>query len=202
MTPFEVYKAYLALKLHFTTDYDIIKEGGRTKASYEAFEKRKDKQYMTRLSEHFNRSKIMDFMVANFVAGDRWGGLFTTESGEKYKQWKDKVKKLYIIFIRDLDIIVLETLKKDMKSPFDIDGQYPLILKLYLGNRINIETLTIINKLDPFVERFDAILENDYVWPDVKRMIIKYSPFLKIRDTREQYENVYEDRMGEFYRGN
>lgn len=200
MAPFDVYRSYIAMKLHFTSDYDIVKERGRVSATYEAFEKRKDIKIMTRLSEKFNRDQIMNFFVANFVAGDEYGGLFTIESLERYKQWKDKIKKLFIVFIRDLDIIVLETEKKGLKSPFDIDGHYPLILKLYIGNKINLETLTIINKIDPFIERVDATLGTDYVWPDVRRKIIKYGPFLRIRDTKPQYERVYNERMGEFYR--
>ena len=43
MDPFEVYKLYLALKLHFTTEkYDITKTRGGVKASEKAFLKRKD----------------------------------------------------------------------------------------------------------------------------------------------------------------
>ena len=43
MEPFEVYRHYLALKLHFTTDrYDIVKQQGRIKASKQAFLRRSD----------------------------------------------------------------------------------------------------------------------------------------------------------------
>ena len=200
MTPFDVYRSYIAMKLHFTSDYDIVKERGKVSATYQAFEKRKDIKIITKLAEKFNREQVMDFFVANFVSGDRYGGLFTIESVELYKQWKDKVKNLFILFVRDLDIIVLETEKKELKTPFDIDGHYPLLIKLYVGGRINLETLTIINKIDSFIERVDATIGTDYVWPDVRRKIIKYSPFLRIRDTKPQYERVYNERMGEFYR--
>ena len=43
MDEFAVYKMYIALKLHFTTDnYDVIKRNGKIKASRQAFAKRKD----------------------------------------------------------------------------------------------------------------------------------------------------------------
>ena len=43
MDEFGVYKMYIALKLHFTTDnYDITKRNGKVKASRQAFAKRKD----------------------------------------------------------------------------------------------------------------------------------------------------------------
>jgi len=43
MQPFEVYRYYLALRLHFTTDnYDVIKQQGRVRATKNSFLKRKD----------------------------------------------------------------------------------------------------------------------------------------------------------------
>jgi hypothetical protein len=42
MTEFEVYKMYLALKLHFTTEkYDVIEQKGKVRASKQAFAKRR-----------------------------------------------------------------------------------------------------------------------------------------------------------------
>ena len=44
MTGFEVYKLYLALKLHFTSEtYDYFQYGGSAKASQKSFDQRKDK---------------------------------------------------------------------------------------------------------------------------------------------------------------
>ena len=51
MTPFDVYKTYLALKNHFSKPkYDYIKYAGKTRASIEAFNKRKDKYWYEKLS--------------------------------------------------------------------------------------------------------------------------------------------------------
>ena len=39
---FDVYKVYLGVKLHFTTDsYDYIKYGGKTNAKLDTFKKKK-----------------------------------------------------------------------------------------------------------------------------------------------------------------
>ena len=44
MMPADAYRCYLALKNHFTKDhYDYIKYRGKTRASNEAFYKRKDR---------------------------------------------------------------------------------------------------------------------------------------------------------------
>ena len=51
MTPFEVYKTYLALKNHFTqAKYDYNKYCGKVRASLNSFYKRKDRFWFEKLS--------------------------------------------------------------------------------------------------------------------------------------------------------
>ena len=77
MDPFDVYKIYLALKLHFTTEsYDITKHKFAAKGKKETFLKRKDLMVLRKLARDFQRQEIIDILVANFVTGDRWGGMF------------------------------------------------------------------------------------------------------------------------------
>ena len=74
MAPFEVYRYYLALRLHFTTDsYDVIKQQGRVRATRNSFLKRKDLLSINRVAETYSDKDIVNFLVANFVSGDRWG---------------------------------------------------------------------------------------------------------------------------------
>ena len=85
MEPFEVYRYYLALKLHFTTDqYDVIERQGRIRASRQAFNKRKDLLSIKRIADLYSDKEIVDFLVANFVSGDRWGGIFDIEAKDRY----------------------------------------------------------------------------------------------------------------------
>ena len=49
---FDVYKVYLGVKLHFTTDtYDYVKYGGKTNATLDTFTKRKDRYFFHKLSK-------------------------------------------------------------------------------------------------------------------------------------------------------
>jgi hypothetical protein len=92
MAPFEVYRYYLALRLHFTTDsYDVIKQQGRVRATKNSFLKRKDLLSINRVAETYSDKDIVDFLVANFVSGDRWGGVFDVESKERYQGWKKRI---------------------------------------------------------------------------------------------------------------
>jgi len=47
---FDVYKTYLAIKNHFTTDYDYVKYGGKVTAKLETFTKRSDRYFFHKLS--------------------------------------------------------------------------------------------------------------------------------------------------------
>ena len=72
---FDVFKTYLAVKNHFTTDYDYNKYGGRVTAKLESFTKRPDRYFFHKLSKRYNERDILDFFVSNFaVDGNKWIG--------------------------------------------------------------------------------------------------------------------------------
>ena len=86
--PFEVYKLYLAVKLHFTKkDYDIIKYRGKVRIKEETYKKRKDLVSIKKLARDYDREEVVNFLVAYFVSGERWGGLFDTDAARRYKEW-------------------------------------------------------------------------------------------------------------------
>lgn len=198
MEPFEVYRYYLALRLHFTTDqYDVIKQQGRVRASKQSFFKRKDLLAIRKIAESYSDRDIVDFLVANFVSGDRWGGVFDSESKDRYLQWKKRMESISYTFKREVDKCVLAMEKQGIKFTdlfTSIGGQHPPIVKLYLRNDVSIETLVILNKLNKFTEQLDVDLKDDLVWPDISRIIKKYSPFLNIQ--KDKYNELLRRSVG------
>ena len=81
MTDFEVYKIYLALKLHFSSDYDYIKYNGKVNASLASYQKRKDQFFFKKLARIYNKEQIEHFFVSNFIENEKmWiGDAFTPE---------------------------------------------------------------------------------------------------------------------------
>ena len=68
MMPFDAYRCYLSLKNHFTKDhYDFHKYGGKTRATKQAFYKRKDRFWFEKVSRQKNDKEVVDFFVSNFV---------------------------------------------------------------------------------------------------------------------------------------
>ena len=57
-------------------------------------------------------------------------------------------------------------------------GQHPVLLKNFLAKRINLETMVILQGLLNYVEKWDKELKDDLVWPDVRRLVVKYGAFL------------------------
>lgn len=198
MDEYSVYKMYLALKLHFTTDqYDVIKQRGKVRASRQAFAKRKDIFSIRKVSKTYSDEEVANFLVANFTSGDRWGGLFDSEASERYTEWQKRVQSLSYIFSNDLDAIIeeLEAENKTFEDAFAIaKNQHPYIIKAFLRKTITIETLVILEKINPFLEDFDSHLSTDIMWPDISRLIRKYKPFLQF--DKEKYSGILRRRVG------
>lgn len=198
MDAFEVYKYYMALKLHFTTDkYDVIEQKGKVRASRQAFAKRKDLYAINKVAKSYSDEEVANFLIANFVSGDRWGGVFDTDARETYLAWKKRIEGMSYIFSKDLENLLLDLEKQNIK--FDdifscLKGEHPYIIKAYLRKDICIETLVIFDKIFNIVERFDKELDDTIVWPDISRLIKKYRPFLKIE--REKYDRLIRERIG------
>lgn len=198
MEPFEVYRYYLALRLHFTTDkYDVIKQQGRVRASRQAFNKRKDLLSIKRVADTYSDKDIVDFLVANFVSGDRWGGIFDTEAKSRYTDWKRRIESLGYTF--DSEISKLKEICDRDNLPYSAIFQpkadsHPIVVKAYLRNDISIETLVILDGINNYVEVLDSALSSDLIWPDISRTIKKYKPFLTVK--KEKYDDIFRRRFG------
>jgi hypothetical protein len=190
MDSLQVYQLYLSLRLHFTRpDFDITKSRKGVKVSREAFLKRKDLFALRKLAETKTKTEIIDFLVANFVSGNQWGGVFDAEANEVYAEWQIRMQKLGYTFKQDI-----QTLYAD-GDPFEvIDGQHPKVIKLYLGKKISLESIAILAKIG-IIENTDySSLSNDFIWNDFVHLVKKYKPFVKI--DKDYYIRQLEQEIG------
>ena len=110
MTPFEAYKLYNAISMHFTTpSYDYFKYNGKIRADEHTFETRKDKYMFYKLSKH---SDPITFLVANFAEGKKvWvGDLFSQDKDLAYNEYIKRKQSLTYIF--EICLFVKKLLKK------------------------------------------------------------------------------------------
>ena len=185
MMPFDAYRCYLSLKNHFTKDhYDYHKYRGKTRATVQAFYKRKDRFWFEKFARSKNDKEVEEFFVSNFIystdPATMWIGEMIKEGEGRYIEWKKKVQSLSYIFKEETKNVFKEQKVDDV---FDCSKGHPPILKSYLGGDTSLETMVICDIIFGYGKDFDKRL-NDPVWETVSRKIKKYKPFLNINVPR------------------
>ena len=185
MMPFDAYRCYLSLKNHFTKDhYDYHKYRGKTRATVQAFYKRKDRFWFEKFARSKNDKEVEEFFVSNFIystdPGTMWIGEMIKEGEGRYTEWKKKVQSLSYIFKEEAENIFEEQKVDDV---FDCSKGHPPILKSYLGGDTSLETMVICDIIFGYGKDFDKRL-TDPVWETVSRKVKKYKPFLNINVPR------------------
>ena len=185
MMPFDAYKCYLAMKNHFTKDnYDYQKYRGKTRATHQAFYKRKDRFWFEKFARQKTDQEVEEFFVANFASCDDpqslWIGELIKEGEGRYQDWQKKVQSLSYVFKQEVEDLFTDN---KVDEVFDCSKGHPLILRKYLGGNISLESLVICDRIFGYGKNFDKDL-NDPVWETVSRRVKKYKPFLNINVPR------------------
>ena len=109
------------------------------------------------------------------------------EANEYYLEWQKRKQSISRIFKDDLNTIELESQKNALSLDQIINftlNEYPSIIKLYLGKKIAIESVSILNDLLAFIPKWKQnpsgmlILESDI------RRIEKLKGFVKYEQER------------------
>ena len=175
MNEFEAYEKYVALKLHFTSEYDYFRYNGKTSVTLKSFNNRKDKYHFKRLAKKYEDSTIREYFVANMIANKQWIGEMDLAT---YSQWQARNQSIEYIFQNDAENLLTQVENFDIIFNSD-KGNHPKLVKAYLGKKISLETLVIFEKLLHYRKRFDKEINETYVWPTVSRLIERYEPFVK-----------------------
>jgi hypothetical protein len=191
MDDFEAYKMYVSLKRHFSDDkYDYFKYNGKSRLTYDSYKKRPDKIFFQKLAKHDNLEK---FLISNFVNDSKlWVKdlAYSEQAENKYIEWNKKQQSLTHVLKNDL-----QKLDDDFNDNFIVNNnQHPKLLKLFLGNKIQIETICLLLKLTEANKQWDDKLEYDPTWNMVKNKITKYTPFIKY--DKSKFKQLCLDRFG------
>ena len=174
MEAFDAYRMYLGLKLHFTTDYDYTRYSGKTSATKSSFLKRKDRNFFAKVARKYGES-TQDYFVSNFVCSPKgWLGDFNATN---YNDWMKYKQSLTYNFTNEMSFLFSQVSEFD--EIFSCQkGKHPVLLKNYLAKRISLQSMVILQGLVGYVKQFDKELKDDLVWPDNRRLIVKYGAFL------------------------
>ena len=181
MNAYEVYRMYVALKLHFTSEsYDYFKFNGKVKTTESKFNVRKDRYFFQKLCNKYNGDMVRDYFVSNFVYDvNSWVGSITRDRGERiYSEWKKKQDSISYLITNEIDYLLDQV--DNFDSLFECkQNQHPIILKKYLSKKISLETLIVLDDILNFVNRFDKQISDKLLWPKIKMSMIKYKPFMR-----------------------
>jgi len=199
MTGFDVYKLYLSVKLHFTSDkYNFFQYQGKSKASLVSYEKRKDKYFFEKLANKYSYDTLVEYFVSQFVAEqDAWLGDIVKAKGEKvYYNWRKNNHQLNNKFEDELEQL-LSLISPPYQTNIDKlftcgSGTHPLIVKAYLKKSISLETLVILENIFSFTQHIDKQI-SDPLWKSIMKKIVKYSPFLNINVS--EYKKITRNKM-------
>ncbi len=182
MEPIDVYLMYCAMKAHFgKSDYDFVTYKGKTRIKRETFYKRKDRSFFVRLSHKYKTElEIQNYFVANFIKDKK--GYIANFSNENYESWKLKRQGFFNLF--DVEMKPLVDAFEDL---FVVEnGQHPKLMKEFLGGRVSLETVIVLDELVNFDPNWNKELEDDIIWIDLRNLMDNYERFLTI--DREQYK--------------
>lgn len=192
MDGFQAYKYFTAVKLHFTTDkYDVFEMNGRVAGSRATFEKRNDRGLFEKLASKFSTDReLIQFFVANFAYGNN-GVVYSTDSYDYFDTWNKRKQSIARTFEMDLLTISrrLESLNQSIDHLFDAENGSPYLLHLFTSKAITLETMSILNDLDPYLDKWEPLI---MVWGNEFRIIKKVKKFVKYN------EDVIKSKYGNF----
>jgi hypothetical protein len=174
MQPIDVYLMYCAMKAHFgKTNYNFIKYGGKSRVPRNSFFKRKDRYFFVKLSKKYKtENEIRNYFIANFMMEQR--GYVANFNDENYEKWQNRQNNFHDIFTNEIQPMI-----QDFNSLFEIKkSEHPKLMKEYLGKRISLETLIILDELVEYSKKWNEHLKDDILWPDLKKLMNNYKWFL------------------------
>ncbi len=176
---YDAYTLYLGIKLHFhSKDYDFIKYNGKVKSDINSFLKRKDKYHFGKLFKT-HKQELQDFYIANLSLKDLWAGdLLDNECVEVYKDWKNRNQKLSYLFETEVSDLLR---KKNINQVLEVkNGQHPILLKQFMGKKISLETICIMDEIIGFTKDWERLISETLVYPDIQNRINKYKSFISV----------------------
>jgi hypothetical protein len=183
MTAYQVYRFYLAIKLHFTQEkYDVFAKRGAVKScTVEEFNR---KNFRMRFEILAKKLKEPQQAVQFFVANQAYGGdVFDVENSETmWTRWR-KHKEMTSYLIKE-DLEKIGDLNKSLSG-----SPCPLIKEVSAG-RINIETAVAINRKLHFTGSWK---QHNFAYPDLWLKIEKLDRFVKFNEETifEKIDEIY-----------
>ena len=143
MGPKATYELYLALKLHFTSDYDFHKYQGKVSAKVVDSLDRKGRMRFA-LEKIGKMRDPKGFMLSNILVDPDWKPFDARDERSKirYNQWVQKSESLRYTFENDLDRLI-----RPFHKNFVCGEHPPSLLLTWMAGSIDVTTVIILLSL-------------------------------------------------------
>lgn len=201
MDGFKAYKYYMAIKLHFTSvKYNVFETRGHVKGTRDAFNSRNDRYIFEKLAQRYPDDKdIIQFFVSNFAYGQSTALYGNGEADELYSEWKRRKQSITKVFIDDLATVMnfCDVHKFNSDGIFkNENGDLPVLLNLFISGKISIETLRIIDDINPFIDDWYNDNTIKIVMGDGLLRVEKLKGFVKYdKDKATQIFNHFKEEL-------
>ena len=174
----EAYQVYIALKAHFTTNYDYHRYNGKIKNVEQQFYSRNDCYYFTKLSR---KKDIFGYLVSNnipslFNTDYKWIGdmIDDPDSDKIYSRWIGRKAGFSYLFKTELNKI------GDLENSINKKiGNMPELIWLMLNNKISPETFCVLTKVTNPYTMWNVDLGNDIFYKKIVHIAKKYASLLE-----------------------
>lgn len=200
---FRAYKFYMALKLHFTTaKYNVFETRGAVSISHSKFEVRNDKFLFSKLGNRFKtEQEYIQYVACNFLYGNSNVIYSGSEADDNFTEWQRRRQSATKLFSDDCDKIIssVSMAGKDYDEIFYCTkNSFQYIMSLYVGKKINIETVRILDDKLDFMSKIPEDSAMATMFSDKILLIKKAKGFIKYNKERTTpiIDNLLEELLG------
>ena len=186
----QVYRMYLAMKLHFSDPkFDFFQYHGQVNAKEETYQQRNDFWFFETVAKKLSTDEVQDFLLASFIRSPDpskvWIGDIKRLGKDRWLAHQKQRQSMSYLVEQDLSTVVhhMEAKGNTFNDLFAALGSHPPLLKLYVQGLISLETLVVMDICLGFAARWDKHL-TDPLWESTSLKIKKYKPFLSINTTK------------------
>ena len=183
---FDVFRTYLAMKMHFTKEnFDFFQYDGKVNAKEETYQQRSDFYFFETVARKYEDQEIKEYLLASFVLADDptkvWIGDIKRAGKDNWLVWQRQIQSRSYNFEQDLARLVehMEASELSFNQLFETSGGHPPLLKLHLKGVISLDTMIIMDMVLKFIPQWNKSLK-DPLWQMISFKIKKYKPFMSI----------------------
>ena len=196
---FDVYRMYLAMKLHFTNPhFDYFASDGKTRAKEETYQQRNDYWFFETLARRHTKEEVQELLLASFILSEDttkvWIGDIKQSGKDRWMAWKKSQQSLSYTVEQDLSSMAdhMDAQRYTFNDLFETVGGHPPLFRFLVKRQLHLETFIVLDIILGFTKHWDKVL-TDPLWENFSLKIKKYKPFLSIN--RNKYQQILREKF-------